>query len=197
MAKLAVAKLLVLLFKFMLKKNKTKLLLHICCGPCATIAAKRLLDNYEVILFFYNPNIEPVEEWQKRLMAAEKLAEIYGLPLIVDDSGAEDWLAVAKPLANEPERGRRCYICYEWRLRQTAQRAEREGCAYFASSLTVSPYKDKEAINKAGLSIARTVIPEYLLTDFQKDNGYQQSIKLSKQYGLYRQKYCGCQFARQ
>ncbi len=181
----------------MLKKNKPKLLLHICCGPCATWAAKCLMDDYEVILFFYNPNIEPAEEWQKRLAAAEKLAEIYGLPLIFDDSGADDWLAIAEPLAVEPERGRRCHICYEWRLRQTAQRAEREGCAYFASSLTVSPYKDKEAVNKAGLSIARTVIPEYLSTDFQKDNGYQQSIKLSKQYGLYRQKYCGCQFARQ
>ncbi|NCU44116.1 epoxyqueuosine reductase QueH [Candidatus Falkowbacteria bacterium] len=181
----------------MIKKNKPKLLLHICCGPCATVAARRLMDDYEVVLFFYNPNIEPTEEWQVRLESAKKLAEIYGLLLVVDDSGVDDWLALAKPLSTEPERGRRCYACYEWRLRQTAQRAEQEDCAYFATSLTVSPYKDKEAINRIGLDVADTVVVNYLATDFQKAAGYQQSIILSKQYGLYRQKYCGCQFSRQ
>ena len=180
----------------MTKKNKPKLLLHICCGPCATVAAKRLMDDYEVILFFYNPNIAPTEEWQVRLEAAKKLAETYGLAFLVDDSGFDDWLTMAKPLAVEPERGRRCQTCYEWRLRQTAQRADQEGCVYFATSLTVSPYKDKESINKIGLVVSDTVVANYLPTDFQKDGGYQQSIILSKQYRLYRQKYCGCQFSR-
>jgi hypothetical protein len=181
----------------MLKKNKPKLLLHICCGPCATWAAKCLMDDYEVVLFFYNPNIEPIEEWQTRLEVAEKLAAVYGLPLIVDDSGVDDWLAMADPLATEPERGRRCQACYEWRLRQTAQRADQEGCAYFATSLTVSPYKDKEAINKIGLVVSNIVGADYLPTNFQQNGGYQQSVILSKQYGLYRQKYCGCQFSQQ
>lgn len=181
----------------MTEKNKPKLLLHICCGPCATVAAKRLMVDYEIVLFFYNPNIEPIEEWQLRVESAEKLAQAYDLPLIIDDSGAEDWLTMAKPLASEPERGRRCQLCYEWRLRQTAQRADQENCAYFATSLTVSPYKDKAVINKIGSIVSETVIVNYLLTDFQTDSGYQQSIILSKKLGLYRQKYCGCQFSQQ
>lgn len=181
----------------MTAKNKPKLLLHICCGPCATWAAKCLMADYKVILFFYNPNIWPLEEWQKRLEAAQQLAEAYDLPLLVDDNGFGDWLIMAQPLANEPERGLRCRQCYEWRLRQTAQRADLEGCAYFATSLTVSPYKDKDAINQAGKSVAQTVTAQYLSTDFQQNDGYRQSVKLSKQYGLYRQKYCGCQFSWQ
>jgi len=181
----------------MVDKIKPKLLLHICCGPCATWAAKCLLDDYEVMLFFYNPNIWPVEEWLKRLAAAQQLAEVYNLPLLVDNSGVDDWLAIAEPLADEPEKGRRCWQCYEWRLRQTAQRADQEQCLYFATSLTVSPYKDRTAINKAGQRVAEAVAAQYLSTDFQQNNGYQRSIELSKQYGLYRQKYCGCQFSRQ
>jgi predicted adenine nucleotide alpha hydrolase (AANH) superfamily ATPase len=181
----------------MIKKNKLKLLLHICCGPCATVAIDRLIDDYEIILFFYNPNIEPVKEWQARLESAEKLAQASGLSLIIDDSGVDDWLTMAKPLASEPECGRRCHFCYEWRLRQTAQRADQIGCDYFATSLTVSPYKDKEAVNKTGLAVSNTATVNYLSTDFQANGGYQQSIKLSKKLDLYRQKYCGCQFSRQ
>jgi predicted adenine nucleotide alpha hydrolase (AANH) superfamily ATPase len=181
----------------MTKKHKPKLLLHICCGPCATVAANRLMEDYQVVLLFYNPNIEPIAEWQERLAAAQKLAQIYGLPLIVDDTDFEDWQTMAEPLATEPERGRRCQLCYEWRLRRTAQLADQESCAYFATSLTVSPYKDREAINKIGLIAAGVTRANYLPTDFQQADGYRQSIKLSKQYGLYRQKYCGCRFSRQ
>ena len=155
------------------------------------------MADYEVVLFFYNPNIWPAAEWQQRLEAAQQLAAAYDLPLVVDDSGFDDWLVMAKPLAQEPERGLRCRQCYEWRLRQTAQRADAENCAYFATSLTVSPYKDKIAINQAGETVARTVAAQYLVTDFQQHDGYRQSIELSRQYGLYRQKYCGCQFSRQ
>jgi hypothetical protein len=154
------------------------------------------MADYEVVLFFYNPNIWPHEEWQRRLAAAQQLADIYGLPLLVDDSGANEWLVMAEPLAGEPEKGKRCRQCYEWRLRQTAWRAEQEDCAYFATSLTVSPYKDKIAINLAGERAARVVEAEYLETDFQQDGGYQKSIELSKNYGLYRQKYCGCRFSQ-
>lgn len=179
------------------KKDKPKLLLHICCGPCATVAARRLMEDYQVVLFFYNPNIEPTDEWQERLAAAQKLAQIYGLPLIVDDTDFEDWQTIAEPLATDPERGRRCQLCYEWRLRRTAQRADQEGCIYFATSLTVSPYKDREAINRIGLTAAGVTAANYLPTDFQQADGYRQSIELSKQYGLYRQKYCGCRFGRQ
>ena len=174
---------------------KPKLLLHICCGPCATWAAKCLMADYEVVLFFYNPNIWPHEEWQRRLEVAQQLADIYGLPLLIDNTGVAEWLIMAEPLASEPEKGRRCWQCYEWRLRQTAQRAEQEGCAYFATSLTVSPYKDKIAINLAGERVAKAGRVKYLETDFQQNGGYQKSIELSKNYGLYRQKYCGCRFS--
>lgn len=179
----------------MARKQKPRLLLHICCAPCASWAAKCLMSDYEVTLFFYNPNIWPQEEWSKRLAVVEKLAGIYNLPLIIDDSGVEDWLIMASPLSQEPEQGRRCQLCYEWRLRQTATRADQEGYAYFATSLTVSPYKDREAINQAGQLVAKAVKANYVLTNFQENNGYRHSIELSRQYGLYRQKYCGCKFS--
>ncbi len=176
---------------------KPKLLLHICCGPCATWSAKSLMDDYQVVLYFYNPNIWPYEEWQRRLAAAEQVAIAYNLPIIVDDSDQTAWLKKAQPLASEPERGRRCRLCYGWRLKKTAERASRDGFDYFATSLTVSPYKDKEAINQIGEIIANQEQVKYLATNFQKDSGYQKSIILSKELGLYRQKYCGCQFAAQ
>jgi len=179
----------------MAQKQKPRLLLHICCAPCASWAAKCLMSDYEVTLFFYNPNIWPQEEWSKRLAAVEKLAGIYNLPLIIDDSGVEDWLIMASPLSQEPEQGRRCQLCYEWRLRQTATRADQEGYAYFATSLTVSPYKDWKAINYIGQLVAKAVKANYVLTNFQENNGYRHSIELSRQYGLYRQKYCGCKFS--
>jgi len=179
----------------MARKQKPRLLLHICCAPCASWAAKCLMSDYEVTLFFYTPNIWPQEEWSKRLAVVEKLAGIYNLPLIIDDSGVEDWLIMASPLSQEPEQGRRCQLCYEWRLRQTATRADQEGYAYFATSLTVSPYKDREAINQAGQLVAKAVKANYVLTNFQENNGYRHSIELSRQYGLYRQKYCGCKFS--
>lgn len=155
------------------------------------------MDDYQVILFFYNPNIWPSEEWQRRLDAAQRLAAEYKLPLLVDDSGISDWLAMAEPLAGEPERSRRCQQCYQWRLSRAARRADQEGCALFATSLTVSPYKDTLAINASGQLAAQGVAAEYLATDFQQNDGYRQSIELSRRYGLYRQKYCGCQFAKQ
>ena len=94
----------------MARKQKPRLLLHICCAPCASWAAKCLMSDYEVTLFFYNPNIWPQEEWSKRLAVVEKLAGIYNLPLIIDDSGVEDWLIMASPLSQEPEQGRRCQL---------------------------------------------------------------------------------------
>ena len=179
----------------MVQKKKSRLLLHICCAPCASWAAKCLMSDYEVTLFFYNPNIWPQEEWSKRLAAAKKLAGIYNLPLIIDDSGIEDWLIMASPFSQEPERGQRCRLCYEWRLRQTAHWADQNSCSYFATSLTVSPYKDREAINRAGQLVARTVDANYLPTNFQENDGYRHSLELSKQYGVYCQKYCGCKFS--
>ena len=178
-------------------KIKPKLLLHICCGPCATWSAKSLMVDYRVVLYFYNPNIWPNEEWQRRLVAAEQVAKAYDLPIIIDDNDQAAWFEKAQSLASEPERGQRCQLCYGWRLKKTAERASRDGFDYFATSLTVSPYKDKEAINQIGEMIARQQQAQYLVTDFQKDNGYQKSIALSKELGLYRQKYCGCQFAAQ
>ena len=179
----------------MVQKKKFRLLLHICCAPCASWAAKCLMSDYEVTLFFYNPNIWPQEEWSKRLAAAKKLANIYNLPLIIDDSGVGDWLIMASPFSQEPERGQRCRLCYEWRLRQTARWADQNSYPYFATSLTVSPYKDRKAINRAGQLVARTVDANYLPTNFQENDGYRHSLELSKQYGLYRQKYCGCKFS--
>ena len=179
-------------------EQKRKLLLHACCAPCSSASLEKVKDNFDITVYFYNPNITNAEEYQKRLAEEERfLSEVYGesVKLICGEYAPEVFYSLSAGLENQPERGARCLKCYAERLLKTAQTAKKNGFDYFATTLTLSPHKDANALNKIGYEIQEEIGVKYLPTDFKKDNGYKRSIELSKIYGLYRQNYCGCEFS--
>ena len=167
-----------------------KILLHACCGPCATACVERLGAKHAVTLFFSNSNIAPRSEYDKRLEQARKLAGLTGVPLIEDAYEHEAWREHVKGFENEPERGRRCEKCFEFNLCRTARYAETHGFEAFTTTLTVSPHKRSPVI----FSIGKRLGP-FLAEDFKKQDGFERSLRLAGQYGLYRQDYCGCEFS--
>jgi len=169
-----------------------KLLLHSCCAPCSTEVICRLKEKYQVTLFFYNPNIHPRKEYEKRLWEQKKLAQKLGIQLIKGQYTPDDWLSAVKGLENEPENGRRCEICYRMRLLETAKLAKKEDFPVFTTTLTISPHKNSEIINSIGNEISNDMGVEYLSEDFKKKNGFGRSIEHSRKHDLYRQDYCGC-----
>lgn len=181
---------------------KPRLLLDCCCGPCSTAVCERLVERFDVVCYWYNPNIQPREEWERRLVAMREVAIRTGMELIVDDPGAAGeaaWLAAVAGLEDEPEGGARCDVCFAMRLKLAAAKAAELGCRYFTSTLTVSPHKPASRIHPIGEAAASTCDedgPEYLAEDFKKRDGFRRSIELSKEYDLYRQNYCGCMFSR-
>ena len=181
--------------EFYLKKEKPKLLLHICCAGCGASVARELEEEYSVTLFFYNPNIFPKSEYEKRLRETKKIASYLKMPLIVSDYDHNGWLINVEGLAREPEKGKRCIICYRQRLKSTREEARRKGFNYFSTTLTVSPHKDARKIIEIGNSLA--IKPEllFLARDFKKKDGFKKASCLSQELGLYRQDYCGCEFS--
>jgi epoxyqueuosine reductase len=175
--------------------TKKKLLLHVCCAPCSTHVIEELKTDYEVSLFFYNPNVHPKEEYEKRLIESKRYAKESGLNFIEGEYDSCNWLDFIKGLEDEPEHGRRCTKCFEMRLDRTAQHALENSFDIFACTLTVSPYKKKEIINGLGKTIGEKYKIAYLESDFKKKDGYRKSIELSKKHNLYRQGYCGCVFS--
>ena len=178
-------------------KPGAKLLLHSCCAPCSSACLERLKDVFSISVLFYNPNIDDREEYEKRKAEQIRFLQETGWAEIVDcDYDAEKFEKIAKGLENEPERGKRCYACYALRLYETAKRAQEGGFDFFATTLTLSPYKNAEWLNEIGekLALERGVV--YLYTDFKKKGGYLRSTELSKAYGLYRQDFCGCRFSK-
>ena len=169
------------------------LLLHCCCGPCASACVERLLEEKrEVILFYSNSNILSGEEFGKRLECVRFLAERFSLPLIVDPYDHAAWLrhvGLLPGYENEKERGARCALCFEYSLGRAAGYAEEKGFA-FATSLTVSPHKNSRLIFSIGEKY-----PHFECWDFKKKDGFKRSILLSKEYGFYRQAFCGCEFS--
>ncbi len=175
--------------------DRKKLLLHICCAPDATYVISALRD-YNLTGYFYNPNIYPEEEYILRLREMEGLAEKLGISLHPSSYDPERWFELTKGLEYEPERGRRCEICFRMRLESTARLAEEEGFDIFTTTLTISPHKDAELINKIGREIAANLRVEFMEADFKKKDGFKKSVELSKKYGLYRQDYCGCIYSK-
>lgn len=171
------------------------LLLHVCCGPCATAVVEQLAGDYDLTLYWFNPNIQPEEEFQRRLQAARQFAEHLGLTLQVQTGGEEDFGKLARGLAELPEGGERCRRCYELRLRKAMQAAKEQGVPLVAATLTISPHKPAESINEIGRRLAEELGVEFLEADFKQKGGFQRSVELSKELGLYRQKYCGCLFS--
>ncbi len=172
-----------------------KLLLHICCAPDQTVAFERTGEEFEVTGFFSNSCIEPQGEYFKRLASSRRLAEIQGIELIEDEYLPNAFLALAKGLEKEPERGRRCLKCIEYRMRRAAETAGERGFDIFATTLTVSPHKDADFINRVGAELADEFEVEYLPSNFKKQDGFKRSVELTKKLGIYRQTYCGCRFS--
>lgn len=182
------------------QNDKPRLLLHVCCAPCSSHVLELLSDSYDITAYFYNPNITEWEEYQKRIGELKRFtAEAPFAKEVVVEEGAyepEVFFAIAEGLEQEPERGRRCFRCYELRMRHAAQYARENGYDLFTTTLSVSPHKNATWLNEIGRSLSEELAVGYLFSDFKKKNGYVRSIALSKEYGLYRQDYCGCVYSR-
>jgi len=176
--------------------EKEKLLLHSCCAPCSVYVMELLLENYQVTSYFYNPNIHFYNEYQKREIEMERLTSAKGIPLIKGEYELEEWFLKAKGLEQEPEKGKRCIQCFILRLEKTAQLAQKLDVAWFSTTLTVSPHKDATQINKIGKELALKYGLKFLSADFKKQDGFKKSVELSKQWGFYRQNYCGCIYSK-
>lgn len=172
-----------------------RVLLHCCCGPCATAVVERILPLATPVLYYYNPNIMPESEYDKRLGELEKVAAHFSVELIAEPYDAGEFLAAVRGLEREKEGGARCPVCFGLRLSATAKRARREGIEAICTTLTVSPHKDAIAVNAAGEKAAYEGGVRWIYSDFKKRDGYRRSIVLSRELGLYRQNYCGCSFA--
>lgn len=167
-----------------------KIVLHICCGVCAAGAVEALsTEGHQIIGFFYNPNIHPAEEYQRRLETTRKVAQELNFPLEVPAYEPEAWLRQTSSLKDEPEGGKRCQVCYRLRLEKTHDYIVACGADAFTSTLTISPHKSAQAINKIGQEIGGE---KFLIRDFKKKDGFNRAVQLAKQWELYRQDYCGC-----
>lgn len=172
-------------------------LLHCCCGPCATAVVERLLPFVKPTLYYYNPNIQPREEYEKRLVELEKVAKYFGVDLIAEPYYEQEFTSKVKGLESEKEGGARCPVCFSLRLSRTAQKASELAFPYFATTLTVSPHKDAQLINSIGYAIESEMGVKWLPSDFKKRDGYRRSVALSSQLSLYRQRYCGCLYGKE
>ena len=184
-----------------------RLLLQVCCAPCATYCLTRLLTHFDVTLYYSNDNITDTGEWQKRLDEVKKLVDIVNgdkfetsairpLKLVVQQQNSSRFFAVARGLEAEKEGGARCRECFVLRLTDAQNYATQNNFHYFGTTLSVSPYKNSQLLNEIGLSLQTDTL-KWLTADFKKQGGYNESIRLSEQYGLYRQHYCGCCFSLQ
>lgn len=183
-----------------LKKSEEKpsLLLHACCAPCSSHTLLYLYDYFNIILYFFNPNIAPESEYIYRKDELKRLVSELGLDVKIIDGDYDSavFYNLAKGLENLPERGERCQKCIEYRLRKTGETAKKLNFDYFTTTLTISPHKDCGFINQCGGKLSEELGIPYLFSDFKKHDGYKHSIELSKQYNLYRQDYCGCVYSR-
>ena len=176
-----------------------RLLLHSCCAPCSSYVLEYLSEYFSITVFYYNPNIFPAEEYEMRVKEQEAL--ISRLPVknrisfLEGPYEQERFYEMAKGLEKEPEGGERCFRCYHLRLLEAAQMARAGGFDYFTTTLSISPLKDARKLNEIGERLAREYGVAFLNSDFKKRDGYKRSIELSKEYGLYRQDYCGCVYS--
>jgi predicted adenine nucleotide alpha hydrolase (AANH) superfamily ATPase len=167
-----------------------KVVLHICCGVCAAGAVEALSgEGHQVLGFFYNPNIHPAEEYQRRLDVAYRVAKELDFPLEAGPYTPEEWLDQTSSLKDEPEGGRRCQVCYRLRLEKTYEYMLACGADAFTTTLTISPHKSAQSINNIGKEIGGE---KFLMRDFKKKDGFKRAVQLAKQWELYRQDYCGC-----
>lgn len=184
------------------KSTREKIVLHLCCAPCSPHPINLLEKDFDITLFFYNPNIHPKSEYVDRLEEVKKLAKIKNLPLVVGDYGPDEWMRRHAHLGDEPEKGKRCEMCIEERLRRTAKQAAHMGINNFGAVLSVSPHKDAVMVNAAGRRVQEepancneAVEVNFYTSDFKKKEGFKISSRIAKELGFKRQDYCGCVFS--
>ena len=179
----------------MVQQNENKILIHACCGICSGYPISLLKDmGFAVVVYFCNPNIDTKEEYERRLEAQRTVCRYHGVDLIAEEYNHQQFLEVAEGLENEPEKGRRCEKCIELRLKQSADKARELGIKKFTTSLVISPHKNFVKITEIGILISDDI--EYVSIDFKKKDGFLKTNKLSKELGIYRQNYCGCEFSK-
>ena len=170
-----------------------KILLHICCGVCAAGAVKTLVEEgHQVTGYFYNPNIYPEKEFLKRMEAAKIVASELNFPLVIAPFKPDEWMSLTEPFKGEPEGGRRCDICFRLRLQQTYSHLDVCGADIFTTTLSISPHKSSERVNKIGVEIGGS---RFFIKDFKKKDGFKKTIQLARQWNLYHQNYCGCKYS--
>lgn len=179
--------------------TKPKLLLHACCGICSGAVVERLNEYFDITILYYNPNIYPKDEYYKRLDVLKKLIFELKLDIKILEIGYDEdnYYTIIKGLENEKEGGKRCNLCYWLRMEKTAKKAKELGYDYFCTTLSISPYKRSEQLNKIGAILEKKYNINYLYSDFKKKNGFKRSNELSYKYNLYRQNYCGCIFSKE
>lgn len=181
-------------------KEGSTLLLHACCAPCSSACLERLSNFFKITIIYYNPNITEEKEYLKRLEELknfiQKIKVKYPINIIDTRYDPKEFFEISKGLEKEKERGKRCYKCYELRLEETAKVAKKNNFDFFATTLTLSPYKKTDWLNEIGENLSNKYQTSYLYSDFKKKNGYKRSIELSKEYNLYRQDYCGCIYSK-
>lgn len=176
------------------------LLIHSCCAPCSSYVLEYLSEYFEITVLYYNPNIFPREEYEYRISEQERLINSmifsHKVRLIGSEYTPGDFYSAIKGYEKEPEGGKRCELCFEVRLKYAADLAKKMNFDYFTTTLSISPLKNAEVLNELGIRIGQEYGVEYLQSDFKKRNGYKRSVELSKEYGLYRQDYCGCVYSK-
>lgn len=176
------------------------LLLHSCCAPCSSYTLEYLSRYFSITVFYFNPNISPKAEFDKRFAEQKRLIEALPsenkISLICGDYNYDEFLNIARGYESVPEGGERCFRCYRMRLEKTAELAKQKGFDYFCTTLSISPLKNSQKINEIGFDVAEKYGVKWLPSDFKKREGYKRSIELSREYDLYRQNFCGCVFSK-
>ena len=180
--------------------QRPSLLLHSCCAPCSSYVLEYLSEHFDITVLYYNPNIAPREEFERRAVEQERLIREMPLSssvrLLVGEYEPDKFLSFAASRATEPEGGERCHLCYRMRLEEAAKAALEGGFDYFTTTLSISPHKDAQKLNEIGEQLSQQYGIPYLYADFKKKNGYKRSCELSVEYHLYRQDYCGCAYSK-
>ena len=190
-----------ILIKLGQEQRVPTLLIHSCCAPCSSYVLEYLSEYFEITVFYYNPNIYPESEYTKRIVEQQKLIQDmnfkHPVSFMAGKYEKEKFYAMAAGMEHLKEGGARCMKCYELRLSEAAKQAAAGGFDYFTTTLSISPMKNAQKLNEIGVRVGKEHGVEYLVSDFKKKNGYKRSVELSKEYGLYRQDYCGCEYSRQ
>jgi predicted adenine nucleotide alpha hydrolase (AANH) superfamily ATPase len=175
---------------------KEQILLHACCATCAGYVLEKLAPDYTPLLYYFNPNIFPPEEYNLRRDELKSYADKKKIEFIEENYDPDSWLQVVKGLEHEPEKGRRCDLCFYYRLQQTASFAQKNDIRHFTTTLTISPHKKSKTILDIGREIADQQGLTFLAEDFKKKDGFLKTMAMAKKEGFYRQNYCGCVFSR-